>query len=94
MSSREPLDELYRRYPLVQQGFGERFAPLVERALAAEPEMGARILQLVESSFEKEHARRADELALQRSQEQRVLTVVASVLHGWNPPDWLLHWRS
>ncbi|TAJ21532.1 MAG: hypothetical protein EPO68_04530 [Planctomycetota bacterium] len=90
MSSREPLDELYRRYPLVPQSFGERFAPLVERAVAAEPEVGVRILQLIEASFEKEHARRADELALRRSQERQVLTLVASVLHGWDPPDWLL----
>lgn len=93
MSAREQLDELYRRYPLVPQTFGERFVPLVERALAAQPEIGSRILQLVTSSFEKEHERRADELAVRRSQERQMLTVVASVLHAWNPPDWLLQWR-
>jgi hypothetical protein len=94
MNAREQLDLYYRRFPGVSQNFGERFLPLIERGLAAEAEIGARILQLVESSFEKEHMRRAGESALRQTQERKVLEVVAGVLHAWNPPDWLLQWRN
>jgi hypothetical protein len=94
MSPRDQLDLYYLRYPRVAQQFGERFLPLIERALKARAEVGARILQLVESSFEKEQARRNSELALQRDMELRVLQVVAGVLHGWDPPEWLEKWPT
>jgi len=77
----------------VPPAYGERFRPLVTRALAARPEVRERILALVETSFQREAER------LERVQASRpvppdwaAVRKVARILHTWNPPDWLLAW--
>ena len=76
----------------VSQDFGSRLQPLVERAVRADPLKRRLLLEMVERSFAEE-ARRAE---LERSgctpEEQRALTTVASVLHGWEPPEWFERW--
>jgi len=72
----------------VPVSFGQRMLPLLERATALEGDPRKRILDLVERSY-------AHEAELRRSreppspEEQRVLSTVAGILHGWEPPGWL-----
>lgn len=88
------IDELCRRYG-VSPKFGNRLRPLIERAQVVPAESGARIMDMVERSFAEE-ARRAREEETEKREnahrERRVLSAVASILHGWDPPDWLRNW--
>lgn len=87
MNAEKWIERSCRRYG-VSREFGERLLPLVQRARGAAPDVRKRILDLVESSLERE----ASALALERlpRPEERALTTIAGVLHRWSPPDWLL----
>jgi hypothetical protein len=85
--------EMCSRYR-VSLDFGRRLQPLVEKAARAEPAKRRLLLELVERSFAEE-GRRAE---LERSgcspEDWRMLANVASVLHGWQPPQWFGRWED
>ena len=90
------IDELCRRYG-VSPKFGNRLRPLIERAQVVPAESGARIMDMVERSFAEEARRVREEEAQKRGtaqHERRVLSAVAAILHGWDPPEWLRQWRE
>jgi hypothetical protein len=88
MTPQQYLERLGRRFD-VPPGYGERFVPLVRRALDAGPQVRRRILQLVRASF----AREAERCTRRREQRRRVpdwqlVETVARILHNWSPPAW------
>lgn len=91
MNPEETLATYCRRYGVPEE-FGRRLLPLLERAAQAAPDVRQRILELVEQSFEKEATRRAAHRTPGADTEERVLRTVANVLHGWQPPAWVLRW--
>jgi len=80
----------------VPADFGRRLQPLAERAAAAQPEKRRLLLEMIERSFAEEARRRALTRALARAcgepDDWRVLSTVASALHGWEPPTWFEGW--
>ena len=88
------LTDLAGRYD-VPEGFGQRFVPLLQRALEAGPDVRSRILELVERSFVRESERvgrlRA-EAERRQSPEWKLVVTVARIVHNWSPPEWLIHW--
>jgi AcrR family transcriptional regulator len=92
MTPDQILQSLCERYHL-PPARAERLIPLIERALQAPPGVRERILELVESNVERESRRKKPsdrELAL----DERMLGVVARIIHAWNPPDWLDRWTN
>ncbi len=90
------IAELCRRHG-VSPAFGNRLRPLIERAQVVPPEASARIMDLIERSFAEEARRAREEEQKKREQEVRdvrVLSAVASILHAWEPPDWLRRWTE
>ena len=83
------IDDLCRRFR-VSPDFGRRLLPLVKRANECEPGLSARLLAMVERSFEEESRRTLDGRphGLDES-DWKSLTTVARVLHDWDPPLWL-----
>ena len=76
----------------VSLDFGRRLQPLVERAVRSEPEKQRLLLAMIERSFAEEARRVALEKAGGEPDDWRVLSTVAGVLHGWNPPAWFDRW--
>lgn len=92
MSPKQILAAIGDRYD-VPPGYGNRFLPLIRRAVEAGPEVRDRILALVETSFSREQERqRRRQAAHTATDEWRVVKVVARVLHAWSPPEWLVRW--
>ena len=92
MTAQDLLDRLVQRYAVPPQ-YGKRFLPLVGRSLAASPEIRARILSLIENSFRREEERlQQRRQALVNSTEWKMVLSVASILHSWEPPEWLMSW--
>jgi hypothetical protein len=90
------IDELCRRYG-VSPKFGNRLRPLIERAQVVPAESSARIMDLVERSFAEEARRAREEESEKRAnaqRERRMLSAVAAILHGWDPPEWLRGWSE
>ena len=88
------LRELCQRYG-VSPAFGNKLRPLLERAQVVEPDAKLRIMDLIERSFAEEARRAAEERRQKQdkdSQDLRVLSAVAAILHDWEPPDWLKNW--
>jgi hypothetical protein len=86
------IADLCRRHR-VSPTFGRRLRPLIERAQSALPDVRARIMELVDRSFAQEAVRaRSEEAQTDFAQELGVLRTVAVVLHGWEPPQWLVDW--
>jgi hypothetical protein len=77
----------------VSLDFGRRLQPLVERAARAEPGKRRVLLEMVVRSFAEER-RRAALQGNDPAEDRRVLSAVASVLHGWVPPPWLERWED
>jgi hypothetical protein len=86
MRAHDTLRQLCARHGL-DEAFGVRLLPLLERAQAATPEVRERLLELVEQSLRREAARRLERSRERRGQEEAALLSVARALHGWNPPD-------
>jgi hypothetical protein len=74
----------------VSLDFGRRLQPLVQKAAESEPEKRRLLLQMVERSFAEEASRAQRELRGEK--DQRALSNVARLLHGWTPPTWLDDW--
>ena len=94
MDASSIIDELCRRFG-VSPKFGNRLRPLIERAQVVPAESSRRIMDLVERSFAEEARRAREEEAERRAngqRERRVLSAVAAILHGWDPPEWLRDW--
>jgi len=72
----------------VSLDFGRRLQPLVEMAARSEPRKQRLLLEMVERSFAEEGRRSRLERAQDPEDDRRALTMVARVLHGWNPPRW------
>lgn len=85
------LEQLCQRYG-VPLAFGERLLPLLQRAQEAAPDIRKRIIQLVESSFEHEAQRLALQQVARRTAQDADLCTLASLLHEWAPPNWILDW--
>ena len=94
MNARRIIAELCKRFG-VSQEFGRRLLPLVERATRSDTEKGRRLLEMIERSFAEEARRVASQgPANLTSEEWRMLSTVARVLHDWNPPRWLHYWEE
>ena len=97
MQPTQRIQNLCRRHG-VSRAFGEKLLPLLERAERLEPEPRQRILDLVTRSFEEEGRRqRAQKLERARiralsPEDRKVLRTVATLVHGWTPPSWLVGW--
>ncbi len=95
MEARRLIAQLCTRFR-VSLDFGRRLQPLVEKAVAAEPEKRRLLLELVERSFAEEARRIGDEVRTGEpgftARDRQSLSTVASVLHGWNPPSWFERW--
>jgi len=97
MDPTQLIEDLCRRHR-VPRAFGDRLRPLLRRAQCVEPDARQRILDLVVRSFEEEARRQrhaegfGERLAELPELDQRAIHSVASVLHGWAPPRWLLGW--
>lgn len=85
------LATLAQRYGLGVD-FARRLAPLVARARAATPDVRRRLIELVESSFEREARRLAEVRRRREQQEDEALRRVARLLHAWRPPAWFEAW--
>lgn len=89
----QTIADLCRKHH-VPLGFGNRLLPLVRRALASPEEKRERLLQLVDRSFAEEARRRSrNRPANLTTEDRRLLRTVGNVLHGWEPPDWMLRWK-
>lgn len=86
MRADDTLRTLCRRHG-VDEGFGRRLLPLLERAQAAPPEVRDRLLGLVEQSLARESERRRELQEAQTERAERALLNVARALHAWNPPE-------
>ena len=91
MDDLPPIEQLCQRYG-VPLAFGERLLPLLQRAQGAAPDIRKRIHQLVESSFEHEAQRLALQQVARRTAQDKDLCTLASLLHEWGPPNWILDW--
>lgn len=99
MDPQKQLDDYCRRYG-VGKSFGQRLLPLLERAQKARESVRARIIELVEASFEKEASLQAMKKrgsgrgapAKRKPGDDAVLQTVAAMLHNWTPPPWSLEW--
>ena len=91
MTPRQHLTDLCDRYGLPHER-GERLLPLVERALSAPDGLKKRILGLVEGNLERESKRRQDDREAEL--DERMLKVVARLIHSWSAPDWLENWSG
>ena len=92
MSADQILQSLCDRHglPIAR---AERLLPLIERALRAPVGVRDRILELVESNVERE-SRRREPSDRERQLDERMLGVVARIIHPWSPPDWLERWTN
>ena len=78
----------------VSLNFGRRIQPLVELARGSEPKKRKLLLEMIERSFAEESRRVAEERAGGAPEDWRVLSSVARLLHGWNPPSWFERWND
>lgn len=90
MTPRKILEGLCSRHGLPPEK-GERLLPLVRRAATAPEEVRARILELVERSLRRE-AERYRSSQRERDLDERMLGVIAKIVHPWTPPAWLQVW--
>ena len=97
MNVEHTIDQLCRTYGVARK-FGERLRPLLERASECPDAKRERLMALVERSFAEERRRidaRPQGVAARLSApERKVLTTVAGILHGWDPPDWAKGWPT
>ena len=92
MTPRKTLEELCALHGL-PYALGKRLLPLVDRALNSPDDMRDRILNLVKGTLKRE-ARRFEESKRNRELDDRILGVIAKVVHPWNPPKWLQVWSK
>ena len=92
MTPDQILKRLCDRYGLPRSR-ADRLLPLIERALKAPPGVRKRILELVEGSVKRE-SRRREPTDKERALDERMLGVVARIIHAWSPPDWLERWTN
>ncbi len=94
MTPERIIQRFSRRYG-VSEDFGRRLRPLILRALESPPAARRRILELVERSYvEQAHLDREEAAAALPRDEAKALLVVARILHGWSPPEWLERWTE
>jgi len=72
---------------------GQKLIPLIERALEAPEPIKGRILSLVKRTLKRE-AERHRAAERERDLDERMLGVVAKVVHPWTPPNWLRSWSK
>lgn len=72
----------------VSLDFGRRLQPLVEMAARSDPRKQRLLLELVERSFAEEGRRAERDRLNDPEEDDRILCMVARVLHAWNPPRW------
>ena len=72
---------------------GQKLIPLIERALEAPEPIKGRILSLVKRTLKRE-AERHQTAQRERELDERMLGVVAKVVHPWTPPNWLRSWSK
>lgn len=87
MDPQQRLQSYCRRFR-VDEAFGRRLLPLLERAENARPAVRKRILELVEASFEKEARLKEMREDPSTRLDESALRTIARVLHGWSPPGW------
>ena len=93
MESSRIIAELCARYG-VSLAFGRKLQPLVELACKSEARKQSLLLEMVERSFAEESKRIAREKAGGAPDDWHVLSSVARLLHGWNPPSWFERWND
>ena len=95
MDPAQRIADLCRRYG-VSSDFGNRLTPLVARACESPPEKRRRLLDVVERSFAEEARRQKGRPSVRDlpPEDRKMISTVASVLHGWNPPTWLRLWEE
>ena len=86
MHAQDTLRTLCLRHGL-DEAFGRRLLPLLERAASAPPEVRDRLLRLVEQSFVRESERRATLRENAEAAQEDALLNVARALHAWDPPE-------
>ncbi|MEO0651921.1 MAG: hypothetical protein AAFZ65_14695 [Planctomycetota bacterium] len=86
MHAQETLRTLCLRHG-IDEAFGRRLLPLLERAAGATPDVRDRLVRLVEQSFERESERREQLRQNVHLREDEALLNVARALHGWDPPE-------
>ncbi len=70
---------------------GQKLVPLIRRATEAPEPVKGRILALVNRTLKRE-AERHKAYLKERDLDERMLGVVAKVVHPWTPPNWLRSW--
>jgi len=70
---------------------GRKLIPLIERALEAPEPIKGRILSLIKRTLKRE-AERHKATQRESALDERMLGVVAKVVHPWTPPNWLRSW--
>ena len=93
MDPRRYISKMCSRFR-VSLDFGRRLQPLVEKAARSEPSKRRLLLEMVERSFAEEGRRAHIERTGCTPEDWRLLVGVASVLHGWNPPEWFDRWED